>query len=89
MTVYVDDARIRYGRLVMCHMIADSPSELLVMAESIGVARRWLQCAGTHHEHFDICMAKRAIAVSRGAKETTSHDIARHLAALHGEEEKP
>lgn len=64
MTVYVDDLRIRYGRMVMCHMIADSEAELHAMASLIGVARRWYQ-----GDHYDVCLASREVAVRYGAME--------------------
>ena len=67
MTVYVDDMRAKFGRMVMCHMIADTTDELLAMADRIGVARRWLQHAGTAHEHFDIAFSKRQTAIDAGA----------------------
>lgn len=69
MTVYVDDMRAQYGRMVMCHMLADTDEELHAMAAKIGVARRWHQKAGTPHSHYDICLSKRAIAVKLGAAE--------------------
>ena len=69
MAVYVDDMEASYGRMVMCHMLADTTAELLAMADKIGVARRWIQKAGTHHEHFDIAKTKRALAVQHGAVE--------------------
>lgn len=69
MTVYVDDMEAKFGRMVMCHMLADSTEELLAMADRIGVARRWLQKAGTYQEHFDICKSMRARAVALGAVE--------------------
>jgi len=69
--VYVDDMRAPYGRMVMCHMLADSTDELLAMADKIGVARRWLQRAGTPKEHFDIARSKRALAIQHGAHEIT------------------
>lgn len=72
--VYVDNMKAKYGRMVMCHMFADSTHELVAMAERIGVARRWLQCAGTYREHFDVCMTKRSLAIDAGAVEITMHD---------------
>ncbi|WP_454734333.1 DUF4031 domain-containing protein [Cupriavidus pauculus] len=69
MSVYVDDMEAKFGRMVMCHMLADSTEELLAMADKIGVARRWLQKAGTLQEHFDIAKSKRALAVQFGAIE--------------------
>lgn len=69
MAVFVDDMRAPYGRMIMCHMLADTDEELHAMAARIGVARRWHQKAGTPHSHYDICLSKRAIAVSLGAKE--------------------
>ncbi len=72
MTVYVDSARNQYGRMVMCHMMADRPGELMAMAKRIGVARRWLQDAGSRREHFDICLAKRTLAVRAGAVEVST-----------------
>jgi len=71
MGVYGDNMAASYGRMKMCHMLADTRDELLAMADRIGVARRWLQKAGTAQEHFDICLAKRALAVDAGADEIT------------------
>jgi hypothetical protein len=81
MAVYVDDMRATFGRMKMCHMIADSSEELLAMADRIGVARRWLQKAGTHHEHFDIALSKRALAVAAGAIEIDRMELGRMLRA--------
>lgn len=69
MAVYVDAAIWPYGRMVMCHMLADSREELDAMADRIGVARRWIQKAGQPDEHYDICKTKRAKAVAAGAIE--------------------
>lgn len=75
MAVYVDRARHRYGRMILCHMLADSVGELLKMADEIGVARRWFQCGS--HPHFDICQSKRALAIACGAIEIGPHDVVR------------
>ncbi|WP_350165882.1 DUF4031 domain-containing protein [Algiphilus sp.] len=88
MAVYVDDMRARYGRMVMCHMLADSDAELLTMADRIGVARRWHQHPGTARSHFDICQSKRARAVAAGAVEITKRRAAR-IVAQRREARKP
>jgi hypothetical protein len=76
MSVYVDDMKAGFGRMVMCHMLADTTDELLAMADKIGVQRKWLQHAGTYREHFDIALSKRALAVQHGAVEITLRDAA-------------
>lgn len=76
MTVYVDDMRAPFGRLIMCHMVADTEDELLAMADKIGVARRWHQYPGGDKSHFDICLTKRAIAVAAGAVEIEARQTA-------------
>lgn len=75
MAVYVDNMKASYGRMKMCHMMADTTDELLEMADRIGVKRRWIQYAGTVREHFDISMTKRAEAVKAGAIEVTMRDL--------------
>ncbi len=59
----------------MCHMVADTSEELVLMAERIGVGMRWLQHPGADKEHFDVCKSKRALAVAAGAQEVTSRRI--------------
>jgi hypothetical protein len=71
MTVYVDNMKAKFGRMVMCHMIADTDNELHAMADSIGVARRWHQAPPKHDSHYDIALTMRARAVSLGAIEIT------------------
>jgi len=70
MTVYVDNMRAPYGRMVMCHMIADTEEELHIMAAAIGVARKWYQKG-----HYDICLSKRAKAIEYGAIEVTRREL--------------
>lgn len=76
MSVYVDDMRAPFRGMLMCHMIADTSQELLAMADRIGVQRKWIQYPGTAKEHFDICMAKRAQALSAGAFAVTERELA-------------
>lgn len=68
MPVYVDASANAFGRMVMCHMMADTPEELRGMANRIGVALRWFQGSASA-PHFDIAKAKRALAVAGGAVE--------------------
>jgi hypothetical protein len=75
-SVYVDDMRAPYGRMIMCHMLADTDEELHAMADKIGVARHWHQKRGTPHSHYDICMSKREAAVKHGAIEIEREQVA-------------
>lgn len=68
MTVYVDDMSAPFGRMKMCHMLADSDDELHAMADKIGVARKWWQSpAKTSGSHYDIALIKKALALEAGA----------------------
>jgi hypothetical protein len=76
MSVYVDAAIYGYGRMIMCHLIADTPDELHAMADRIGVARRWFQSPPkASFWHYDVCKAKRAIAVAAGAIEVNRNAL--------------
>lgn len=70
MAVYVDQARNPYGRMLMCHMVADTREELHAMADKIGIARRWFQ-----GDHYDIAQSKRKLAVQFGATELTRAEL--------------
>lgn len=80
MTVYVDDMKAPYGRMIMCHLLADSREELLEMADRIGVPRKWIQREGSPSEHFDICLSARAKAVAAGAVEITMRQAGQMVA---------
>lgn len=66
MTVYVDDMRAQVGPHVLCHMIADTETELHAMADAIGQPRHRYQ-----GDHYDISWVQRARAVALGAVEIT------------------
>ena len=74
MPVYVDASLHPYGRMVMCHMAADTIGELHAMADEIGLKRRWLQDAN-RRPHYDICKQMRAEAVKAGAVEINSKEM--------------
>lgn len=70
MAVFVDDMMASFGRMKMCHLIADTDAELHAMAARIGVARKWYQ-----GDHYDIALSKRALAITYGAKPITWRDL--------------
>ena len=69
MGVYVDNYNASFGRMKMCHMVADSTEELLKMVDEIGVKRKWIQHPNTYKEHFDICLSNKEKAIKLGAEE--------------------
>lgn len=90
-TVYVDDVRHEFGRMVMCHMWADTDAELLAMADRIGVARKWIQghptlSHGKHRKaswvHFDVSLGCKARALAAGAVLTDKYGPIRHTWSL-------
>lgn len=98
MTIFVDDVAIPFGRMKMCHMwsgvtlvCGDAEAytfdrdELLAMADTIGVARKWLQQPPkASWLHFDICVTKKALAIKAGAILTDRFGAAHHTALLTG-----
>lgn len=76
MALYVDNMRARYGRMIMCHMMADSTDELLNAATALGLNHKWLQSGGTPKEHFDISLGFRATAINQlGARAVTMREL--------------
>lgn len=67
MSVYIDYTHYRYGNMILCHMLADHPRELLDMARRIKLDVAWLRISRKGIPHFDICKAKRKLAVQQGA----------------------
>ncbi len=76
MPVYIDNYNAKFGRMTMCHLIADTHDELMAMVDKIGVQRKWIQKAGTEWEHFDICLNKKEEAIKAGAIAVTTRDLA-------------
>lgn len=75
MPVYVDDMKAGYGRMVMCHMVADTEAELRAMADFIGVDRKWYQYPRkSRYPHYDISLSKRSLAAENGAQEIRRRD---------------
>lgn len=74
MAVYVDAPGHRFGRMMMCHMLADTVDELHAMADKIDVPRKWFQPKSV--PHYDICKSKRALALEYGAIEVDMKRVA-------------
>jgi hypothetical protein len=52
-------------------MIADTEEELYEMIDKIGVNRKW-----KHNDHYDICLAKKQLAIKHGAISITTRQAA-------------
>ena len=89
MPVYVDDVHHRFGRMIMCHMWADTADELHVMADRIGVARRWFQTPPkASWDHYDVSLGMKAKALAAGAILTDRYGPSEHVAKLRGNTKK-
>lgn len=75
MSVYVDIPNWTFGRMKMCHMIADTHSELISMAKLINLDEKHIQYSGTPKEHFDVCKSKRDLAIKNGAIVCSTRDM--------------
>jgi len=83
MTVYVDGAKNPLGRMVMCHMLADTPEELHTMAAAIGLKPQWYQSPRvSSFPHYDVASGKRSLAVARGAKELSRAECGAFMRAM-------
>jgi hypothetical protein len=76
--VYVDNPRNVYGRMKMCHMVADDLGELHLMAELIGMKREWFQGRAST-PHYDLSLTKRAEAIKHGAVELSRRQMGEWL----------
>jgi len=86
--VYVDKPIYRVGRMIMCHMVADTLDELHSMADKIGVDRRWFQSEASF-PHYDICKSKRSKAVIFEAVEVGRRELVEIIRRLRGDRKEP
>lgn len=80
MTVYVDKAGNAFGRMIMCHMVADTLAELHTLADAIGLRREWFQGSASF-PHYDVAKGRRAAALKLGAVEIERGDLAKFMRA--------
>lgn len=75
--VYIGNLEFRFSRMIMFHMVADTLEELNLMADKIGVNRKWIQVSNSPLEitHYDICKSKKKLALLLGAKEMSDREI--------------
>lgn len=86
MAVYVDSERNGFGRMVMCHMVADTPDELHKMAKTIGMQRRWYQSPEkASFPHYDLSLTRRALAIVWGAKQITRRELGAYMKRVKAE----
>ena len=86
--VVVDAPIHPYGRMMMCHMMSKDLEALHAMAGKIGIARRWFQAKPGGAPHYDVCKAKRGLAIKFGAVETDRNgivEIIRHFRQANGQ----
>ena len=86
MPVYVDRACNHYRRMKMCHMIADTKQELHLTAYIIGVKRKWYQ-ENASFPHYNICKAKRELAIKSGAIEVNRKELVLKMREIRANEQ--
>ena len=77
--LYVDSMKMPFGRMLMSHMIADTPEELAEAERTLGLPRGSVQYPCTWKEHLDVSQSKRAEAIAMGAAVIPAKEIARML----------
>ena len=73
--LYVDSMKMPFGRMLMSHMIADTPEELAKAERTLGLPRGSVQYPGTWKEHLDVSQSKRAEAIAMGAAVIPAKEI--------------
>lgn len=89
MTVYVDSTRNPLGRMIMCHMWADSIDELHAMADALGMRREWLHAPpDAKWPHYDVSRSRKMMAISKGAVLTDRLGFIEFIARQKGDQRK-
>lgn len=74
MTVYVDNARVKWRGHEWCHLVADTIQELHEFALALGLRRAWFQ-ASASNPHYDVTLQTRARALELGASIGSRREI--------------
>lgn len=83
MTVYVDDVRHKFGRMVMCHLWADTEAELDAFATRLNLSPQWKQKPPkASWVHYDVSLGKKAQALTLGAVLTDKYGPLEHCYRL-------
>lgn len=82
MTVYVDQSIYKKpnGKVLYCHMIADTLVELHEFATKIEISSAWFHSG--RFKHYDLNPVNRLAAVDAGAVEITSKEMVTLLKKL-------
>lgn len=67
MSIYVDNAKIKWRGKEWCHLVADTLDELHDFAKLLGLKRSWYQQTASY-PHYDITVSKREQALQLGAQ---------------------
>jgi hypothetical protein len=71
--IYIDNARIKYRGMLMCHMIADDLAELHAMASTLGIRKHFQDKPGKLH--YDVCSSNRSKAIALGAIPISTREL--------------
>ena len=89
MSVYVDNVRHPFGRMIMCHMWADTEDELHAFAARLGLRRSWFQQPPkASWKHYDISLSVKREALRLGAVLTDKYGPSDFVARQRGDTEK-
>lgn len=83
MAILIDHPRMHVfaGRPISAsHLISTETgvagrAELVAFARGIGMQEKWIQRAGTPHEHFDVMNTRVNVAVAAGARQVSSREL--------------
>lgn len=89
MSVYVDSTRNRLGRMIMCHMWADTERELFDMAEKLEMRASWVQRPPkVRWVHYDLSLGRKQQALALGAILTDKYGFLEFVAIQNNDKRK-